>query len=176
MYIDHDRQVFDISGRLPDIQIQGILAVGIAGRIPQLDLIIVIADDGCQGTVNRTVFRLHAHGCEGVADLHPFPAIRILRFFPSQVTDRRSGIGNAGIDLHLAVFGIHTLQITVMYMNDFRIPRILIIRGRIILQRCRGQHSRHNQCRKQSQPGTEFDEKAGRQFRHQPGCQYKDKK
>ena len=115
---DQNRQILLRTGGLPDIQVEGILGIGLAEVVVQRDLIIMKADDLRERIVDRGIARLHGHGREGVGFQDAVPGLGILRLAPAQIPHGRSSIGNAGIDLDRFVGCQDTGQLSVRHRDD----------------------------------------------------------
>ena len=111
--IDQNGQLLRFSGGPPEVEIQRVLAHGVAEMIVQGDLIVVKADDLGQGVVDLGIARLHCHGRKMRAGAHTAPGLRVFRRLPPKLPDRGLGVGDAGEDLHRPVRGFHALHLAV---------------------------------------------------------------
>jgi hypothetical protein len=60
------------------------------------------------GIMNGLITRM----AETITQLHPFPSYDRLWFLPAKVPERRSGIGDALVDIHTGIIGQHSLNLT----------------------------------------------------------------
>ena len=111
-------------GRTPDIQIQGIFADRFPVIVFQRNLVIMITDDLSQGIIYWQILHLHGHWGKMICFQNSFPCICRLRFFPTQITDRRLGIWNTGKDLCLFVFCNDARQISLCYVDQICFHRV----------------------------------------------------
>ena len=102
----------------PEVEIEGVLAHGVAEVVAQAHGVIVKAHDLGQGVIDLGIARLHGHGRKLHAGAHTAPGLGILRRAPAQLAHRGLGIGDAGEDLHRAVLGFHALDLAVGERHD----------------------------------------------------------
>ena len=127
---EEDRRVFDLAGRLPDIQVKGIFAHRLQEIVIQGDAELVIDRDIGEGGKNSVCPLLHGHGRKGVAGPDSFPAVRFLRFLPAKFPYRRFRVRDTGVDFHRAVFIEYTGEVALLYRDNFRLLGILYGNGR----------------------------------------------
>ena len=157
--VEQDRQAGGISGRLPDIEIEGVLAHGLDPVVCQAELVSVIAEDLHQGVHHRMVPGLHGHGGKGVADPDALPGLRGLGFLPAQLPHRGLGIGDARVDLHGPVGGTDAGEPALRHRNDVSHGRFVPGHGGDPALRGSGeleeQADQHQGSHEEPQPGQE---------------------
>ena len=97
-----------ITRRLPDIYIQSVLAHRlpvIVCRVKPFE--VVVSDEHDEGIIEGRILFLHEFRSKIVAGADTLPFLRLLRLLPSKISDRRSGIGDTRIDLHIFVCILH---------------------------------------------------------------------
>ena len=118
MHVDEDGKILHVSGRFPDVEIEGILADGRPPVVGQRDLVVVIADDLRKGVIVRGVRHLHGHGREVIGGKNAFPGFCRLWLAPSEVAHGRLRVRDAGIDFDLLIRRIDAGQVAHRSMEN----------------------------------------------------------
>ena len=110
-----------------DIQIQAVLTIGSLITIAPLS-----------GIATRVMNRLVTRMAKLITESHAIPSHYRLRFFPTQITNRRCSIRNTFVNIHIRILAFNTLDLTTF--NTQHRTCSLFIRG--AAHQC---HKRHQQ-------------------------------
>ena len=161
MDINQHRQPGGVAGRLPEVEIQGILTDGRTAVIRQGNAVIVIADDPSQRIIDRKVHRLHAHRPKMICLQNSFPWLRVLRFSPAQLPDGRLCIRDACINLHAPVLREDASNLSLGDRDRFRSRHVRLFHSRDGADRRPGQRQHRGEEDEPDAPGSGFPEPLG---------------